>query len=71
MSALAHFADLNRTSTEVREVPKPAVSRCSKMQAHNPILLDHLVGDGEQLVRDVEAERLSGLDVDHQLELRR
>jgi hypothetical protein len=30
---------------------------------------DHLVGQRKQLVGDFEAERLSGLDVDHQLEL--
>jgi hypothetical protein len=33
---------------------------------------DHFVGEREQLVRNIEAERLSGLEVDHQLlELRR
>src|SRR5262245_2895728 len=31
MSALAHFADSSRTCREVREVPKPAVSRSSNM----------------------------------------
>src|SRR5262249_15414433 len=38
-----------RTSLEVRKVPKAAASRCSKRL---PELLDHLVGDCEQLVRD-------------------
>src|SRR5262249_55826474 len=33
------------------------------------LLFDHLVGQREQLVGDFEAERLSGLDVDHQLKL--
>ena len=32
-------------------------------------LLNHLVGQREQLVGDFEAERPSGLEVDHQLEL--
>src|SRR5215813_6659988 len=32
---------------------------------------DHLVGDGEQLVRHVNAERSSGLEINHQLKLDR
>src|SRR6476646_4806310 len=31
--------------------------------------LDHLVGEREQLIWDFETERLSGLEVDHELEL--
>jgi hypothetical protein len=31
------------------------------------LLLDHLVAEREQLVWNLEAERLGGLEVDHQL----
>ena len=32
-------------------------------------LLDHLVGDGEQPIRNIDAERLRGFEVDGELEL--
>ena len=48
MSALPYFADSGRTSREVREVPKPALSRCSNIGARKAGLLNHRVGAGEQ-----------------------
>jgi hypothetical protein len=47
MSALDRFSDSSRTSPEVREVPRAAVSRCSNMRARKANLLDHLVGERE------------------------
>jgi hypothetical protein len=56
-------ADIIGAFRHFRVVPKAAVSNRSK--ADN--LFDHLVGAGEQRRRHVEAERLGGLEVDHQL----
>jgi len=39
--------------------------------ATTPRLFDHLVGQREQLVRNLEAKWLGGLEVDGQFELRR
>ena len=51
--------------------PKPAASSCSKMRVQKPDLLDHFVCAGDERRRHVEAERVGGLEVDHQLEFRR
>src|SRR5256885_2485950 len=42
------------------------LDRTSLWLAH---LLDHLIGDGEQPWRKAEAERLGGIEVDHELKL--
>jgi hypothetical protein len=47
-------------------------ARIGLMQSSKePHSLDHLVADGEKLVRHFEAQRLGGLEIDHQLKLRR
>jgi hypothetical protein len=45
---------------------EPVVSRCSKTKHdRRQKLLDHLVGERKQLVWNIEAERLGGLEVDY------
>ena len=66
MSALVQFADSSRTTREVREVPKPAVSNRSKEAS-----FDHVVGALLENPRHVEAERLRGLEVDDEFVLGR
>ena len=61
MSVLPPIATVQRTSRLVRLVPEPKSGR----------LLDHLVGDGEQGRRHVEAQRLGSLEIDNQLEFSR
>jgi hypothetical protein len=45
-----------------------AKTGCEQSQ-QTALLFDHLVGERKHLVGDFETERLSGVDVDHQLEL--
>ena len=40
------------------------------MVLYRDVLLDHLVGDGEQLRRNFKAERFGGLKIDNQVELK-
>jgi hypothetical protein len=70
MSGLPSEAEVDPRSCDVAKVPKPAVSRCSNECTEGP-LLDHLVGAREHRCRQVEAERLSGLEVEHRLVFRR
>ena len=41
----------------------------STRSGHPPVLLDHLVGAGEQEGRDRQAERFGGVEIDHQPDL--
>ena len=60
MSAVPQQRPNLRHAAKRRDVPKPAVSRCSREP-----LLDHLVGTLLEKERHVEAERLGGLEIDH------
>ena len=64
MSALPPKADKEQPSRYVRFVPKADIRT-----AANDGLLDHLVGEGEQLIWNGEAECLGRLEIDYQLEL--
>jgi hypothetical protein len=69
-SALDRFSDSSQTPSEVREVPGAAVSRCSKMRDKGMLnLFNDLVGAAEEQEWHGKAERLSGLEVDDQLDL--
>src|SRR5258708_34032244 len=57
-------ADISELCRHVRLVPQAAVSKRGKTVA----LFDHLVGAGAQRRRHLEAERLGGLEVGHELE---
>jgi hypothetical protein len=62
-SDLAPIADVGRAPRHVAEVPGSDICTAAIL-----CLFDHLVGEREQVVGDLEAERLRGLEVDHRLE---
>ena len=66
MSALARTADQGWTLRHVRKVPQ-ADSRSAAIG----ILIDHLVGAGEQRCWNVESQRLRRLEVDNKIEFDR
>src|SRR5262245_16849554 len=62
-SSSFHSPDEREAGARLRNVTSPSLrSRCGAAS------FDHLVGDREQLGRHVEAERIGGLEVDHQFE---
>ena len=64
MSASLPNADIERCSGDVRVVP---IS--DSRTAAPAVSFDHLVGSSDQRGRHCEAERLGGLEVDHQFDL--
>src|SRR5712672_3361275 len=64
-SALPPKADSSQTSGHVRKVPTTDSCTAAKL------IVDHLVGQREQRVRHGEAERIRGLTINDEFELRR
>ena len=55
--------DIAPAPINVRFVPKPAVSRCSKQ-----VLFDHFSSEGEKLVGYRKTERLGGREINDEIE---
>src|SRR5262245_26606491 len=65
-----HFrlAPDRRHASRPRSVSRWAITGCEQSQ-QTAQLFDHLVGAGQHARRQLKAERLCGLEVDHELEL--
>ena len=80
MSAICPVSDQKQTYRYVRFTPESghraempacplsATSGCEHSQQTNS-LFDHLVGEGDQLIRRMEAKHFGDLAVDHELEV--
>ena len=66
-TAVPQKADVVLNAANGSFVPIAAVSRCSNVGCRTQTLLDHLVGAREQRWGNFEAERLGGLEIDHEL----
>src|SRR5437868_4784088 len=58
-----------RIRYSARAAPNWAQSRAARLRWRRHCSFDYLVGAGEDRLRDRQAERLGGLEVDDQLEL--
>ena len=65
-SALPLKADMTLRTRYVRFVPRPAVRRRSKGHP----LVDRLVGEDQDRIRDRQPDRLRGSEIDDHVELR-
>jgi hypothetical protein len=67
-SVNVHFAPKATEVLRRRELTRCATSGSEHSQQTNS-LFDHLVGEGDQLIRHMEAKHFGDLAVDHELEV--